>query len=48
MGHRGLTGARNRKLKFEPGEKLDHYYKVKFHGESNGDGPDAQKRCLDP
>ena len=35
-------------LKFELGEKLDHHFKVKFHGESNGDGPDVQKRCLDP
>ena len=29
-------------LKFELGEKLDHHFEVKFHGESNGDGPDVQ------
>ena len=37
-------------LKFEQGEKLDHNFQVKFHGESNGDtdSPDVQKRSLDP
>ena len=40
---------KSKNLKFELGEKLDQYNSwVKFHGESNGDGPDVQKRCLDP
>ena len=28
---------------FELGEKLDHHFKVKFHGESNSDGPVVKK-----
>ena len=35
-------------LKFETEEKLDHHFYVKFHGESNGDGLEAQKPCLGP
>ena len=37
-------------LNFEQGEKSDHQFKVKIHGESNGDSLDtrALKRCLDP
>ena len=35
-------------LKFELGEKLDHLYEVKFHGESNGDSLEALKRYIDP
>ena len=41
-------GQKSKNFKFELGEKLDYHFKVKFHGESNGDGPDVQKRCLDP
>ena len=49
MGHKGLVGAKKSKdLKFELGEKLDHYSWVKFRGESNGDSLDPLKRCLDP
>ena len=49
MGHKGLVGAKNHKnLKFELGEKLDHYSWVKFRVESNGDSLDPLKRCLDP
>ena len=49
MAHKGLIGAKNFEiLKFELGEKLDHHFRVKFHGESNGDSLDALKRCLDP
>ena len=32
---------------FEVGEKLDYYFQVKFHCESNGDSLDALKQCLD-
>ena len=39
---------RAKNLKFELEEKSDHQSMVKFHGESNGDGPDVQKSCLDP
>ena len=35
-------------LQFELGEKLGHHFEVKFRGESNGDSPNVQKRCLDP
>ena len=35
-------------LQFELGEKLDHRYAVKCHGELNGDSLEALKRCLDP
>ena len=35
-------------LKFELRENLDHYFKVKFCGKSNGDSVDTLKRCLDP
>ena len=49
MGHKGLVGAKKSKdLKFELGEKLDHYSWVKFRGESNGDSLVPLKRCLDP
>ena len=34
-------------FKFELGEKIDHHYKIKFHGESIGNSLDALKRCLD-
>ena len=30
-------------LKFEQGEMLDHQFEVKFRGESNVDGFEAQK-----
>ena len=39
---------KSKNLKFELGEKLDHYSWVKFHCESNGDSFDPLKRCLDP
>ena len=39
-------GSNKGSKKFELGDKLDHHFKVKFHGESNGDGPDVQKRRL--
>ena len=35
-------------MKFELGETFDRHFKAKFHGESNGDSPVVQKRCLDP
>ena len=38
----------SKKFKFELGEKLDHRYAVKFHGESNGGSLEVLKRCLDP
>ena len=41
-------GQKSKNLKYELEEKLDHHFKVKFHGESNGDSLDAPKRCLDP
>ena len=33
---------------FELEIKLDHHFYVKFHGESNGDGLEAQKPNLGP
>ena len=49
MANNDLIWAKNQKnLKFELGEKLDHYSWVKFRVESNGDSLDPLKRCLDP
>ena len=33
---------------FKLGSKLDLHFNVKFNGESNGDGPKAQKPYLHP
>ena len=41
-------GQKLKNLKFDPREKLDHHFKVKFHSESNSDSLNALKRCLDP
>ena len=49
MANNDLIWAKNRKiLNFSLREKLDYHFKVKFHGESNGDSLEALKRCLDP
>ena len=35
-------------LKFEPEEKLDQHFDVKFDSKSNGDNPEVLKPYLDP
>ena len=45
---KALFGPKSKHLKFELGEKLDDYNKIKFHIGSNGDSLDDLKRCLDP
>ena len=48
MAHEDIIGPKNQKFSIELGEKLGHQFKVKFHGELNGNSLDALKRCSDP
>ena len=49
MAYEGLiSGWWSKTLKYELEEKIDHHFKVKFHGESNDGSLDALARCLDP
>ena len=42
------TGQKMKIFNFKLGSKLDLHFNVKFNGESNGDGPKAQKPYLHP
>ena len=41
-------GQKMKNFNFELEEKLDRHYVVEFDGESDGNGPEAQKPYLDP
>ena len=41
-------GQKMKIFNFELEEKLDRHSDVEFDGESDGDGPEAQKPYLDP
>ena len=43
-----LVGQKMKIFNFELEEKLDRHSDVEFDGESDGNGPEAQKPYLDP